>query len=420
MTDRNVLYISYYFPPMGLSGVQRTTKFVKYLPEHGWKPFVLTVTPDHFYAFDDGLLDNFEGRNVQIYRTRLKNNQERKTKQLPPYFIQKTGRFILNLIYQPDSKIKWMKPAMDLAEMIIKRNNINVIVATAPPFTDFVIAMELSKKHDIPFLIDYRDTWLDNPYHYYPTPFHKNYSKKLEDAVLKRAAHIIVITRQAKEKLLMQYNFLTHQDISIIPHGFDPEDFEPYRNVTPDPKKFTLTHSGVFQDDRTPKYFLKAMSSFLNNNQEARSKVELRFIGIMRKNHLKQIAKYGLQDNVVSTGYVTHSEAVKNLMESDVLWMMLKDNVRTPGKLYEYFGARKPILISSPDGPMRKMALDTKAALAVEPDDVGQIENSISTLYHLWKNRNLPTPDENYIQQFDRQKLAAELSREIGLSLDIK
>ena len=136
---------------MGLSGVQRTVKFVKYLPEHGWKPFVLTVTPDNFYAFDDGLLDNFEGRNVQIYRTRLKSNQQRKTKQLPPYFVQKTGRFVLNLIYQPDSKIKWMTPAMDLADLIIKRNNINVIVATAPPFTDFVIAMELSKKHEKKF-----------------------------------------------------------------------------------------------------------------------------------------------------------------------------------------------------------------------------------------------------------------------------
>jgi len=31
---RKVLIISYYFPPMGLSGVQRTLKFVKYLPAY--------------------------------------------------------------------------------------------------------------------------------------------------------------------------------------------------------------------------------------------------------------------------------------------------------------------------------------------------------------------------------------------------
>ena len=32
---RNVLVIAYYFPPLGLSGVQRTLKFVKYLPQFG-------------------------------------------------------------------------------------------------------------------------------------------------------------------------------------------------------------------------------------------------------------------------------------------------------------------------------------------------------------------------------------------------
>ena len=38
-----VLMIAYYFPPMGGAGVQRTLKFVKYLPEFGWQPHVLTV-----------------------------------------------------------------------------------------------------------------------------------------------------------------------------------------------------------------------------------------------------------------------------------------------------------------------------------------------------------------------------------------
>ncbi|MBF8247681.1 MAG: glycosyl transferase family 1, partial [Bacteroidetes bacterium] len=38
---RRVLIIAYYFPPMGLSGVQRTVKFAKFLPKFGWKPTVL-------------------------------------------------------------------------------------------------------------------------------------------------------------------------------------------------------------------------------------------------------------------------------------------------------------------------------------------------------------------------------------------
>src|SRR5207253_2780511 len=40
---RRVLFITYQFPPVGGAGVQRATKFVKYLPGHGWLPSVLTV-----------------------------------------------------------------------------------------------------------------------------------------------------------------------------------------------------------------------------------------------------------------------------------------------------------------------------------------------------------------------------------------
>jgi len=40
---RRVLYIAYTYPPTGGAGVQRTTKFVKYLPQFGWLPSVLTV-----------------------------------------------------------------------------------------------------------------------------------------------------------------------------------------------------------------------------------------------------------------------------------------------------------------------------------------------------------------------------------------
>jgi hypothetical protein len=42
---RRVLCIAYAYPPYGGGGVQRTAKFVRYLPDHGWLPTVLTVVP---------------------------------------------------------------------------------------------------------------------------------------------------------------------------------------------------------------------------------------------------------------------------------------------------------------------------------------------------------------------------------------
>ena len=39
---RRVLFLSYHFPPVGGAGVQRPARFVRYLPEHGYRPIVIT------------------------------------------------------------------------------------------------------------------------------------------------------------------------------------------------------------------------------------------------------------------------------------------------------------------------------------------------------------------------------------------
>lgn len=267
---RKVLVIAYYFPPMGLSGVQRTLKFVKYLSDYGWQPIVLTSGVDSFYAFDESLLTEIDGRHVEVYRTEEKNRtkgaESRKIVKFPSYFKQRIGRIVSGFLYQPDRFIKWKKNAVEVAEKIIKEHEINVIFATAPPFTDFLVAAELSEKHKIPFIVDYRDVWIDNPFHYFPTHFHKQYSMNLENEVLTHATKAIVTSRHTKELLIQRYKLISHDDIVIIPHGWDLEDFAVQGNVRPNPNKFTITHSGVFQDDRTPYYFLKALSNFLKKN----------------------------------------------------------------------------------------------------------------------------------------------------------
>ncbi|MES2765023.1 MAG: glycosyltransferase [Bacteroidota bacterium] len=422
--EKKVLVVSYYFPPMGLSGVQRTLKFVKYLTEYNWHPLVLTTTPGAFYAFDPTLEEEIVDRPVDVFRTpasdftRFLKGKKGSILKFPSKLKQKLGRTVLQTIYQPDSRITWKKAAVELGTEILEKNPVNIIFATAPPFTDFLVAQELAEKFNIPFIADYRDIWVDNPFHFYATPFHKEYSLRLETGVLKRAAKAIVTTRYAKELLLKRYGFLGHEDVFIIPHGYDEEDFAPFKNVKPNPAKFTITHSGVFQDDRTPKYFLKALAQFMAKYPQA--PVEARFVGIMRKPHSKLVKKFKLDNVVKCVGYVSHGEAVQHLMESDVLWMMVNDTVRSPGKMYEYFGARKPMLISSPEGIIRQTALESGAALVTDPDDTEAILRSLETLYELWKTKTLPVPDERFVKQYDRKYLTGTLARELALAADLK
>jgi glycosyltransferase involved in cell wall biosynthesis len=164
---------------------------------------------------------------------------------------------------------------------------------------------------------------------------------------------------------------------------------------------------------------LTALKSFIKSHPAAKHTIEVRFIGVMRSSHLKLIRKMELDDYIVTTGYVSHSESIRYLMESDVLWLTMNNNIRTLGKLYEYIGARKPIIISTPDGIMRKTALDTNAAIATEFDDTVAIQRAISEFYALWKNDKLPIPDEEYAKQFSRELITGDLVRELSMIAEI-
>ncbi|MDR0927699.1 MAG: hypothetical protein LBO69_08045 [Ignavibacteria bacterium] len=414
---RKVLVIAYYFPPLGLSGVQRTLKFVRYLPDYDWQPIVLTTGATNYYAFDETMEKEVAG--TLIYRTEKdpinpSKNPQYKTAAYPSRFMQKTRQIITQTLLVPDSRIKWKKYAVATGSKIIEEHkDINLIFATAPPFTDFLVAKELSLRYDIPFVTDYRDLWTDNPQYFFPTPLHHRKHLNLETDVLKFSRKTFVITRAMKEKLLGSYHFLNHNDIAIVPHGYDEADFSP-RNIRPDGKKFVITHCGLFPDSRTPKYFLKALNQFLSKQPEARKFIEARFVGIMKKEHINLINRYKLSDVCKFTGYLPHKESVMQLLESDVLWMMLRNNIETPGRFYEYIGARKTMLICIPKGSISEIAEESNASLIAKPTDVADIEKKISILYDLWKQHKLPTPSVEFIQNYERKELTKRLAREIS------
>ena len=423
MINNNVLVISYYFPPMGLSGVQRTLKFVKYLPTFGWKPTILTTNSNSYYAFDETLINEIP--EITICRTekdtvfnnfnlKKKQNTNLNIQKYPNQTTQKIKRIISQSIFQPDSRVTWQKHAIKLGREILSNGEFNAIYATAPPFTDFIVAQKLAEEFNIPFIVDYRDLWVDNAYYYYLTTFHKNYAISLEYEVLKKASKIIVTSRNLKEALLKRYSFLNHTDITIISHGFDNEDFSDVRGVSKPKEKFVITHSGLFPDDLTPKYFLKAVFEILKEKPELRNQIELKFVGVMRKSHLKMISKLKLDDISNIKGYVSHNESIKELLSSDILWLMIPNNIVTPSRLYEYLGSLKPFIISAPDGNMKQTAIDSKIAKVTEPKDIKEIKKSILEFYELWKNNQLPKGNIDFANKFDRKNLTELLSRELS------
>jgi glycosyltransferase involved in cell wall biosynthesis len=316
--------------------------------------------------------------------------------------------------FMPDNKIGWRRKALARARQLVREKKFDAVYATAPPYTDFLIGRELKKEFRIPFVIDYRDAWLENPLHRYCTPLHRLRHHHLEKNVLQRADRIVTINRRIKELIVAGYDDVAHGEVEIIPQGYDQEDFDAVE-AAPEDGKMRFVYSGTFYYNRTPKYFLEGLKLFLEEHPAARREVSAEFVGNFGDENIRLIRGQGLEEQVVVHGYVAHREAISLLKRADVLWMMLGgdpgDDMMSTGKLFEYFGARKPILGCVPEGVARKAIAECGAGFLAPPDDPRRIADAIAQLHRLWREKALPRPAEQYPLQYERRALTGRLAK---------
>ncbi len=421
------LIIAYYFPPLGLSGVQRTLKFAKYMKNFGWEPTVLTTGDVGYFAHDNTLLVEAEEAGIRIERTSAIHPNavanSYKKNRMPPELVRKTLNRISQTFFIPDNKTWWAKAAFKKGREILSKEKFDIIFVSMPPFSPAIEAIKLKEEFNIPLVLDYRDLWFGNQFAFYPTFYHKVRHKTLEESVLRETDHIIAVNRKVKEQLLRQYQFLKFEDVTIIPHGFDPADFEGVKPVVRTDNNLIITYSGSFYEKLTPKYLLKAFKLLKKESPQKASKIKFHFVGHFRAQNLRLVKRLKIEDSVVNFEYVEHKESIRQIISSDVLWSMLPsermENV-TPGKLYEYFATRKPIFVNFPEGAALNDALKYGATFTAPPDDTNAIKNKLSEIVNLFENNKLPTPSEEFVEEFNRVNLTEKLVLEFQKLLKVE
>ncbi len=206
---QRVLIVAYVFPPVGGAGVQRVTKFVKYLPEFGWEATVLTTENPSVPLTDESLLADVPPQ-TKIVRARTlepgyafkrsflagnasaASNVEQAARLLatskdfengvnrrgstgePPMlrilgaataYVKRFLRGAVNLLLQPDPQVLWNHHAIEAGLRILSQEKHDAIFVTAPPFSSLLVGAELSRRTGLPLVLDYRDEWgISNAY----------------------------------------------------------------------------------------------------------------------------------------------------------------------------------------------------------------------------------------------------------------
>lgn len=89
-----------------------------------------------------------------------------------------------------------------------------------------------------------------------------------------------------------------------------------------------------------------------------------------------------------------------------------RSDLHSTGKLYEYFGANKPILACVPEGVARRSLDMHGAVILTEPDDASAIADAILNYYEKFKAGKMPVPNDSVTGMYDRKRLAGKLANE--------
>jgi glycosyltransferase involved in cell wall biosynthesis len=419
---KELLFIVYFFPPMGGSGVQRPLKYVKYLNKFGWKPIILVPEPGRYHRFDRHLADELEQLieedKVVVYRvpggTPLHWGTTKKQWNPRPLVARFLRRLSL-LFLLPDNKKGWVPHGLAKVHEIMASHDIKAIYATAPPYSNLMLASEIKKMYELPLIYDFRDDWLESHLIRYPSFLHRYWMKHLENKTLKVADTIIAINKPIKEAIEARHPLVPNYRIQ--PHGYDPEDFDDIPASETNKQTIKFLYSGTFYDQSGPETFLRAIRAFLNRHSEWENRVELHFQGSTKDSYEDLLSDLSLHQQCYFHGYVNHLEAVRSMQNADVLWLnnnhKQHSHTITLSKTYEYMASGKPILALIPEGDTKNLLHQYGRSFIAKPDSIEEAYTAIEKLMKAVSEDSLPEVSHAFVKQFDREKIAQDLALEL-------
>lgn len=444
---KKVLFIAYYFPPLGGSGVQRSLKFVKYLPKFNVEPIVVTVKEGHNFAYDAEMINEISP-DTKIYRSNsgetlwLRKQIENANKLLVNFkkVIKKTSKeketeddnkgtvkvsasnetikdkvfkYLEYNYYVPDTKIRWYKNAVkDITERVLKNEDIDLIFSTSAPYTDHLIALEIKKKTNKPWVADFRDPWVGNKFIYdrYDEK-RKEKEKKLEAEVIKYADKVINVTKDITENYKKRYPEFEEKFITIT-NGFDISD-KIIDIIESD--KFIINYSGIVVDGQSPEMILKAIELIMDENPQFKKDVLINFTGTIHDKYLYLFENKKIKGNIKINGYVPHGVVLKEMKKAAVNVVILPDNEESKGiytgKIFDYILSERPILGVMPLGGVASDLINSKGiGLAVDYNDLKSTKKYLEEVYNKWVSKQeLNTSSISLCKEFNRINLTEQL-----------
>ena len=390
-----LLLVSWYFPPANTIAAVRIEKLARYLHRQGHDVRVLSARDQ---PVPQGLASelpparvvrtrwwNLPAASARVIRALRRRRPAAAARQAqaqavppPPDGTDPAPRrpwrhHLRALLFFPDYQLGWIPPALRAGRRLLAEGRPDVVYASGPPFSTLVIGWRLARAFRLPLVVEFRDRWSDDPYDP-PGALRQRLDRWLERRIVADATALVTVSEPWAETYRTRFGKPT----LVLANGYDPALVDPARASRPTsaegPLRIVYT-GGIYPGRRDPALLFAAIAR-LGADPAA---IRVDFYGT-RPAHVWPLAEqHGVSACVAVHPPLPQPEAVRRQLDADVLllmqWQDPREQGNVPGKLFEYLGARRPILLIGLEGGVPHGFLTARGAghLARDPAQVAAL-----------------------------------------------
>ena len=437
------MMISYLFPPTAGSGVQRSAKFVKYLPRFGWRPVVVAARGRYLtraYGVDPTLAEGLGGARVwRLGEWDLRPIFEAARRLAGPEpevgatdrvgrQCRRAWRALFDLA-EKGLRVRqfnpWVLNAFALGRRLIRKHGIRVIYSSHPPIYAHVAAWLLSRATGLPWVADYRDPyttevgWAQGPCWY------ARYLRRLEARLVRQAKTVVSVGKGWTEDMRSGFPDEPPEKFRTIRNGYDEKDFnvQPIRGTG----EVTIVHAGLFYwGHRDPTVFLRAVAKWAGPDGvlPGVGRLGLDFLGPEDVTLRSRVGELGLQRIVHMPGRVAHAECVARLLGADLVLVVNGPSddphalTTLTGKLYEALGSMRPVLaLTGEKSEMAELCREVGGCWVADVNDEEGIIRCLQAWACCVSKARLPERSRQAVAQLTREAQAKHLADVFDLAV---
>ena len=427
-------------------GAQRPYQFAKHLSELGWKVIVLCCDKEQRRKLKKQDLIPETNRLFLEYKLELKNKSyiivplpslkshgwvdwvwSLSVKQGPgntyiakgfPFNVFRKTATVYNQLMHGDYSWSWVPVADQFAQLVVEQQSVQILVGEHSPDAGIILADRFSRRHRIPWIADFRDPALR---------FLTGYFARLYKGVVQRIVSSASCTLTVSDYWSNLDEKLFNKKSHVVMNGYDQEFFDKIQ--AHQFSAFTVSYFGSF--DQAYQDILPSLEAFLcllKQNNYA-SNIQLFYRGLAYKEFMKHCKDVGIPSAHLNVeGFCTREETAAYMKGSQVLLIYSVSLDKTtniyekqgvyPGKVFEYIGANRPILLIPSDHNIMA-ALIGGEHRGMATSSVQEAKCFLQEKYNNWCNGDfIPTihhNDEVYSRKYQAIQLDRILSDTLGI-----